>query len=142
MAYVSNKQVNIIYKDLSYKIVGILFDVYNELGYGYLEKIYEKAVKNGFDLEKIKYKQQAAYKITYKDKVVGRCFLDFIVEDKIVLELKKGGYFSKKNIEQVRTYLQTTGMKLAILANFTPHGVKFIRVLNPNNDKAIKKKVY
>lgn len=59
--------------------------------------------------------------------------MDFLVENKIVLEIKKGSYFSKRNIEQVKDYLKATGMKLAILANFTPHGVKFFRVLNSAN---------
>lgn len=53
----------ILYKDLSYKIVGVLFEVYNELGYGYKEKYYEKAITEYFKKEKIKYKRQAAYKI-------------------------------------------------------------------------------
>jgi hypothetical protein len=44
--------------------------------------------------------------------------------------LKKGAYFSKRNIEQIKSYLSTTGLKLAILANFTPSGVKFYRLLN------------
>lgn len=59
-----------------------------------------------------------------------RNYLDFLVEDKIVLEIKKGNYYSKKNIEQVKQYLKVTNLKLAILANFTPSGVKFLRVLN------------
>lgn len=122
-----------MYKDLSYKIVGILFEVYNKLGYGYREKYYEKAITEYFNQEKIKYKRQAAYKIAIKDKVIAINYMDFIVEDKIVLELKKGNYFSKQNLEQVKQYLQITGLKLAILANFMPNGVKYIRVLNPNN---------
>jgi len=52
-----------------------------------------------------------------------------------VLEIKKGSYFSKRNIEQVKGYLKVTIYKLAILANYTPNGVKFFRVLNPNNIK-------
>jgi len=56
--------------------------------------------------------------------------IDFLVEDKILVEIKKGNYFSKKNIEQVYAYLKATGLKLAILANFTSTGVKFRRILN------------
>ncbi len=129
----SNK---IIYKELSYQIVGILFEVYNDLGYGYQEKYYEKAIEKYFIAAKLKFKRQAPYKIAVKDEVIGRYYLDFIVEDKIVLEIKKGNYFSKRNIEQVKGYLKATGMKLAILANFTPSGVKFLRVLNPANLKS------
>jgi GxxExxY protein len=59
------------------------------------------------------------------------------VEDKIILEIKKRNYFSKQNLEQVKQYLQVSGLKLAILANFTPSGVKYIRVLNPNNLRGV-----
>lgn len=81
-------------------------------------------------MNKVKYKQQVPYKLTFKGEVVGKYYLDFLVEDKIVLELKKGNYFSKRNIEQVKEYLRATDMKLAILANFTQNGVKFLRILN------------
>jgi GxxExxY protein len=123
----------VIYKDLSYKIVGILFEVYNQLGYGYKEKYYEKAILEYLKKEKLIFKEQAAYRILWSGKVIGINYIDFIVEDKIVLELKKGHYFSKQNLEQVKQYLAITGFKLAILANFMPNGVKYIRVLNPNN---------
>lgn len=123
----------IIYKDLSYKIVGILFEVYNELGYGYQEKYYEKAVARCFNKENILYKRQAPYKIIFKNEEIGRYYLDFLVDEKIILELKKGNYFSRRNIDQVKGYLKVTNLKLAILANYTPNGVKILRVLNPNN---------
>ena len=131
---VQNAKYNkVIHKDLSYKIVGVLFDVYNDLGYGYQEKYYDRAVGKYFLAAKLKFKRQVPFKIAAKGDVVGRYYLDFIVEDKIVLEIKRGNYFSKRNIEQVKGYLKVTGLKLAILANFTPSGVKFFRVLNPNN---------
>ena len=123
----------VIYKELSYKIVGILFEVYNDLGYGYQEKYYERAIAKYFIAAKIKFKQQVPYLIRAKGEIIGRYYLDFFIEDKIILEIKKGNYFSKRNIDQVKGYLKVTGMKLAILANFTSSGVKFFRVLNPNN---------
>ncbi|MCK5460169.1 GxxExxY protein, partial [Candidatus Parcubacteria bacterium] len=100
---------------------------------GYKEKYYEKAIAECFKKENIKFKQQAAYKILLKNKVIGINYIDFIVDDKIVLEIKRGNHFSKQNMNQVKQYLKITKLKLAILANFMPNGVKFIRVLNPNN---------
>lgn len=123
----------IIFKNLSYKIVGILFEAYNNLGYGYKEKYYEKAIAEYFKRGNVKFKRQATYKILLKNKVIGINYIDFIVDNKIVLEIKKGNYFSKQNMDQVKQYLKITKLKLAILANFMPNGVKFIRVLNPNN---------
>jgi GxxExxY protein len=120
----------VIYKELSFAIVGILYEVYNELGYGYQEKYYEKAIAKSLERQNIKFKRQAPFKIEFKGAVIGRNYLDFLVEDKIVLEIKKGNYFPKKNIEQVKQYLKLTKLKLAILANFTSKDLKFIRILN------------
>lgn len=120
----------IIYKDLSYQVVGILFEVYNELGYGYHEKYYTKAIEKYLRDEKIKYAREVPYKISVKGEVIGRNYLDFLIDDKIVLEIKRGSHFSKRNLEQIKQYLKLSGKKLAILANYTPNGVKFHRVLN------------
>lgn len=126
----ANIEDKIIYKELSYKIVGILFEVYNNLGYGYQEKYYVKAIAKCFEDASINFRQQAPYNISFHGEIIGRYYLDFLVDNKIVLEIKKGNYFSKQNMDQVKAYLKVTGMKLAILANFTSSGVKFLRVLN------------
>ncbi|MFA5777833.1 MAG: GxxExxY protein [Parcubacteria group bacterium] len=120
----------VIYKDLSYDIVGILYDVYNDLGYGYREKYYEKAIIKCFEEKNIKFKNQVPFRLAYRGKIIGKFYLDFLVDEKIVLELKQGNYFPKRNINQAKEYLKTTGLKLAILVNFTSNGVKFLRVLN------------
>ena len=120
----------VIYKELSYKIVGILFEVYNDLGYGYKEKYYEKALMVALKEQKIQFKTQVPFILKFKEKIIGRNYLDFLIEDKIVLEIKKGKHFSKNNLDQVKQYLKITNLKLAILANFTPDGIKYIRVLN------------
>jgi GxxExxY protein len=124
--------VNLVHKELSYKIIGVLFDVYNELGPGYQEKYYERAIAAHFKNKKINHTRQAPCKIISCGEIIGRLYLDFIVENKIVLELKKGDYFPKQNIDQVIEYLIATNLQLAILANFTKHGVKHKRILNPN----------
>jgi GxxExxY protein len=124
-----------IYKDLSYKIVGILYEVYNELGYGYKEIHYERAVEKFLKDCDINYARQSPYKIRVGGEIIGRYYMDFIVDSKIVLELKQGNYFSRSNIKQVERYLIATNLKLGIIANFTSNGVRYYRVLNPNNIK-------
>jgi len=121
---------NLIYPELSYQIVGVLYEVFNELGYGHKEKIYERAVAEGFKDVELEYKQQLHSFIVFKDKAIGSYIFDFLVDDKVVLELKRGNHFSKKNIEQVYTYLKTNGLKLGIIAQFTMNGVKFRRIVN------------
>lgn len=124
------RKEKIIYKELSYLTVGVLYEVYNEMGFGYAEKHYQKAISVLLAEKKIKFRQQVPFNIIFRGNVIGRYFLDFIIDDKIALEIKKGPNFSKKNIEQIKGYLKATGFRLAILANFTPRGVKFFRLLN------------
>ncbi|MEK7147027.1 MAG: GxxExxY protein [Patescibacteria group bacterium] len=123
-------KIDLIYPDLSYKIIGAVFDVYNTLGYGYKELYYQKAVAESLRLKHLNFIEQPGFNLKYGDKILGRKRLDFIIENKIVLELKKGGYFSRSNIEQIYDYLKITGLKLALLVNFTAKGVIFKRIVN------------
>jgi GxxExxY protein len=123
----------VIYKELSYKIVGILYDVYNELDYGYQEKVYEKAIEKCLTENGIYFVNQAPYQVKFHGEIIARNYIDFVVDGKIVLEIKRGNYFSRKNIEQIKKYLAVTGLKLAILAHFTSNGVKIFRAFNPKN---------
>jgi GxxExxY protein len=124
------KRDDIIYPDLSYRIIGILFEIWNEIGYGYREKYYQKALANAFKRLDVEFKEQLPYKIKCRGEDIGICFLDFLIENKMILELKRGEYFSKSNINQVYAYLKTTGLKLGIIANFTSKGLRFKRIVN------------
>ena len=120
----------VIYKELSYNIVGSVFEVFKELGYGFKEKYYEDAIAKEFSRRNIKYERQIPYKLMYKGEIIGMYRFDFLVEDKIIVELKQGDYYSKNNITQTLQYLKTSKLKLAILVNITNNGVKFKRILN------------
>ena len=120
----------VIYPDLSYRIVGILFSVHNELGSGHHEKYYQKALSKALKSTKIKFEEQVRADLIYEGEKVGNYFLDFLIENKIILEIKRGDYFPSHYYQQVNAYLKTTGLKLAILANFSSNGVKFKRILN------------
>lgn len=129
---VLNKK-DLIYPELSYLIVGTLYEIYNVLGYGYKEVYYQRAVANNFKKGGVSFKEQIPAKIKYKDGVIGKIFLDFLIENKVILEIKKTDRFAKQEIYQVYGYLKATGMKLGILAHFTRNGIKFKRILNINN---------
>ena len=73
----------VIYKELSYQIVGILFDVYNTVGYGFLEKHYERAIEKCLINLKLQYIRQAPYIIKFRGEIIGRNYIDFIIENKI-----------------------------------------------------------
>jgi len=125
-------KTKIVYQELSYEIVGSVFEVYNSIGYGYPEKYYQKAVASVFKTKNINFKEQVAYNLKLNGEIIARNYLDFLVEDKVIVELKQGNHFSKNFLDQVKKYLKITDLKLAILVNFTSSGVKFLRVLNIN----------
>jgi len=120
----------LIYSDISYKIIGAAFTVYNELGFGHLEKIYQRAFAKELQLQKLNFKEQVPYKVVYKGETVGNSYLDFLVEDKVIIELKKSDHFSKKNIDQVVNYLKISDLQLALLINFSKNGVLHKRLVN------------
>lgn len=123
----------LLYPELSYQLVGILFCVHNELPSGYQEKHVQRAIATTFNKAGIKFKQQVMVMMEFERKVIGRYFLDFLIEDKIILEIKVGEKLSKKDFDQVKQYLQKTGLKLGLLARFGSKGVKTYRILCPTN---------
>lgn len=124
------KRDDLLYPELSYKIIGCAFDIYNILGEGHQEKYYQKALAEAFNNKDLKFKQQMSCSVNYCGKILGRRFLDFLVEDKIIIEIKKGNKFSKQHIDQVLEYLKINNLKLAILINFGGEGVMFKRIIN------------
>lgn len=129
------KRTDLVYPELSFIIVGCAYEVFNELGPGHTEKIYQRAMAALFEEKKITFKEQEYYPLKFKDKVIGRGFLDFAVDNKIIVELKKDETFTKTHIDQVVNYLKLSNYKLAILINFTPQGVKFKRLVNINQEE-------
>lgn len=126
--------IDLVYPELSYTVVGVLFDVYNALGPGYKEVYYERAVARGLERAGLTYKRQMPYKVTYRGDLIGRCYFDFLVENKIILELKKGDYFSRRGVHQANEYLKASGLLLALLVNFTSNGVRCKRIVNLKKD--------
>ena len=75
-------------------------------------------------------KEQVPIKMYYRNKFIGIYYLDFLIENKIILEIKSKSFFSKKDIDQIYSYLKAGNMKLGILAHFTRSEVLFKRILN------------
>ena len=127
------KRNDLIYKDECYKIIGIIFEVFNNVGYGHKESFYQKAIANAFSENKIEYKQQIKAKVQYKGKEIGYYVFDFLVFGKIVIELKQKNYFSKKDIDQIYSYLKAANLKLGILIYFTREVIRYKRIVNLKN---------
>jgi GxxExxY protein len=122
-------KTNIIYPDLSYEIMGAIFEVHKELGPGFLESIYEKALIEELSSRGMKIETQKVIDLTYKNKKIGAHRLDLVVEDKVVVELKTVERFSIHHKAQLISYLRASGYKLGILVNFSKSKVEYPRVL-------------
>jgi len=124
------KRKDLIYPELCYKVMGVLFEVWTRLGYGHKEKIYQKAIEEEFKSAKLEFQRELPVKIIYKNNLIGLYYFDFLIKDKIILETKIRNYFSPKNINQLYSYLKVKNLKLGLIAHFTKTGVKFKRVVN------------
>jgi GxxExxY protein len=137
----SLKRDDLVYPELSYKLVGYAYEVFNELGYGHHEKNYQKAYAIQLKQNNHTFTEQTYYPLKFKGEIIGKAYLDFEIDEKVIVELKKDALFSKRNIEQVMEYLRLSNKKLAILINFTPQGVKTKRLINfevTNSDIVIR----
>ncbi|MBI5408740.1 MAG: GxxExxY protein [Nitrospirae bacterium] len=119
----------ILYKDVSYKITGLAMEVYNKLGYGFLEKVYENSLVVLFKRENIRAQQQVPVKVSFEGTLVGEYFADILVEDKIILELKSIERITDIHKAQALNYLKATGLRLAILINFGKKKLEYERVV-------------
>ena len=109
----------IIYKEESYKIVGAAFNVYNKLGHGFLEAVYQEALELEFKKQGIPYEREKELKITYDGVGLKATYkADFVCYGKIIVELKAVTYLEDSHRAQVYNYLHATGFKLGLLMNF------------------------
>jgi GxxExxY protein len=120
----------LLYPELSYQIVGVLYTVYNNLGYGYQEKYYQRAVAKEFDRASLQFQKEQKIIIKYRGDIIGRYFIDFVVEKSVVVELKVGNEFLYKDIKQVLAYLKAGKLRLGMLCIFTKQGIKVRRLAN------------
>ena len=122
----------LVYSDLTHKIIGALFSVFNNIGHGHKESFYQKGFARELEVIALTFKEQLPARISYKGKSIGIYYFDFLIEDKIILEIKVRNFFSKKDIEQLYSYLKAKNLKLGLIAHFTKSGVKFKRIVNIN----------
>ena len=120
----------LIYSKLSYRVIGLLYDVYNELQYGHKEKIYQKALSELLIQSQLNFERELYFPVDFKGKIISCYYFDFLIENKIVLEMKVANNFYQKDINQLLSYLKYKGYKLGILAIFTKEGLKYRRFVN------------
>ena len=105
--------------ELTYKIRGAVFEVYRQLGYGFLETVYQQALMHELLAQGLHVASESELPVYYKGYNIGTYRADLIVEDKVLLELKAQNNLHKSSEAQVINYLKITGLKLGLLINFS-----------------------
>ena len=106
------------YEELTEKIIKIFYRVYNRLGYGFLEKIYENAMMIEFKKEGILAVSQYAIKVFYEGEVIGEYYADILVDNKVIVEIKAAKRLVEENEAQLLNYLKATDIEVGLLLNF------------------------
>ncbi len=120
----------IIYKDESYKIIGLCMEVHKELGMGFKEIIYKDALEIEFTNNQAPFLREKQYKITYKGVPLPHKYnTDFVVFDKIILGVKATSFIVNNFVTQTVNYLKASGIHLGIIANFGKSSFEFKRIV-------------
>jgi len=110
--------MDLLHKDLCDKIIKSFYKVYNTLGYDFLEKVYENALKIEFKKQGLKVIYQMPIKVYYEKEIIGEYYSDFCIENKIIVELKALDKLSEAHEAQLINYLKATGFEVGLLLNF------------------------
>jgi len=115
---------------LTEEVIGACFEVANELGSGFLESVYEKALLIALRKKNINVVTQAPVTVTFRGQQVGSFFADLLVEDEVIVELKAVKALVPEHLSQVINYLKATGLETALLVNFGSRKVEYRRLHN------------
>ena len=116
------KDTTIIFKEECYVIQGAIFDVYREMGCGFLESVYQECLEIEMSKRKIPFTSQHNLKLSYKGEELHQTYKpDFICFEKVIVELKTANRITAGHEAQILNYLKATGIKLGLLVNFQGH---------------------
>lgn len=115
------------YKELTEKIIACAYVVYNKMGYGFLESVYEKCLLIELHKAGLKAESQQAITVYYENQIVGDFVADIVVEDSVILELKSVRRLAKVHEAQLVNYLVATGKEVGLLLNFGEQKVEVKR---------------
>ena len=127
----------LLYEKLTYKVRGCIFNVYNQLGFGHKENVYSRALAIELSKNKISFAQEHPLDVIYDGQKVGVYRPDFIVDGKILLELKSVPFLSKASAIQLIYYLKGTNFKLGLLVNFGSSRLEIRRKIWSNPRKSV-----
>ncbi len=119
----------ILFKELSFAVFGAALEVHRLLGSGFLEAVYQKALAYELTLRNIPFEEQVRLSVTYKGLLIGDYIADFVIDGKIILELKAVTAITDAHKAQAINYLAATGYELAIILNFGESSLKQQRIV-------------
>jgi GxxExxY protein len=123
-------KMNLINEDLTYQIIGCCMEVHANLGKGFNEIVYKDAIEYEFNQKNILFKREKEFKIKYKNFILSHSyFADFVVFDKIILEIKAIETITSGHIKQTLNYLAASGFKIGLIINFGEDSLKHKRVI-------------
>ncbi|AQG80078.1 GxxExxY protein [Spirosoma montaniterrae] len=128
----------LLHKELTDAIIGSYYAVFNELGYGFLERVYQNALYIELKNEGYEVEAQKQIKVHYKGTQVGDYFADILVENCVILELKACETLAEEHEIQLMNYLRATTMEVGLLLNFGKKP-EFKRIIFTNDRKNLKK---
>ena len=119
-----------LYEDLTGKILEGCFEVSKELGIGFIESVYEKAFVVALEQKGLKVKRQVPLNVHFRSVVVGEFFVDVLVENKVLIELKAVKFFVGEHFAQTINYLKATGIEVGLIVNFGNPKLEYRRFNN------------
>jgi GxxExxY protein len=129
---------NLLHSDITGEILKAFYKVYNELGYGFLEKVYENALKMELESQGFEVKQQFPINVYYNGKVAGEYFADLIVENKVIIEIKTALTIDKAHEAQLLNYLKATEIEVGLVLNFGQKPEKVRKVFSNKKQSIIE----
>jgi len=121
---------NLLYKEDSYFIIGACMEVHKELGKGFSEIVYGDALELEFKRSNIKYSREKRFNITYKETILPHYYIaDFVINDKIILEIKAIESLTSSHTKQTLNYLAVSRLKLGLLVNFGENSLSSKRIV-------------
>lgn len=119
----------LLYKELSYAIVGAAMEVHSVLGSGFLEAVYQSALEKELRLRQIPFERKVKLPISYKGDLIGEYESDMVVDGKIIVEIKSVSRFNSAHEAQIIHYLTATGLQLGLLLNFGANSLEYRRII-------------
>jgi GxxExxY protein len=110
--------MELLERELTEKVIGVCFEVSNELGAGFLESVYQKAMIIALSQKGLSVKEEVPLKVEFRGQVIGDFYADILVEDRIILELKAVKALNAEHEAQLINYMKATGKKVGLLVNF------------------------